>query len=208
MRKKKEDIRGESSSKSSNKNETKRLRSTPDLRANRLFAIAYPLSLSRAREKASERKRASERESRDVYIYNEKKKKKNKTKLEKNKTHFTSSGSHSFAGTHAANKHWCFLLVVVVVELLFPPPPPSLRSIDPRHESEEARIVFLSSLLSEESEDIFFSLFLVIGIKKMFDFYLIKTCAGMRSYTCTILFCVRSFSSRSFTLSLSRGQPG
>jgi len=37
-----------------------------------------------------------------------------------------------------------------VVGLLFPPPPPPppsvlpLRSIDPRHESEEARIVFLS----------------------------------------------------------------
>ena len=95
-----------------------------------------------------------------MFFYNEKKKKKNKkTKLEKKKTHFTSSGSHSFAGTHAANKHWCFLLVVAV-GLLFPPPPPppSLRSIDPRHESEEARIVFFIFSFMR-SEDIFFSAF-------------------------------------------------
>jgi hypothetical protein len=138
------------------KTTTKRLRSTPDLRANRLFAIAHPLSLSRAREKASERKRAKRERVARYIIYNEKKKKKNKTKLEKKKTHFTSSGSHSFAGTHAANKHWCFLLVVVVGLLFPPPPPPSLRSIDPRHESEEARIVFLSFFFLRSSEDIFF----------------------------------------------------
>jgi len=94
-----------------------------------------------------------------MFFYNEKKKKKNKkTKLEKKKTHFTSSGSHSFAGTHAANKHWCFLLVVAVGLLFPPPPPPSLRSIDPRHESEEARIVFFIFSFMR-SEDIFFPLF-------------------------------------------------
>jgi len=32
----------------------------------------------------------------------------NEHQLDECGTHFTSSGPHSFAGTHAANKHWCF----------------------------------------------------------------------------------------------------
>ena len=82
----------------------------------------------------------------------EREKRNREKKQNKKSAHFTSSESHSFAGTHAANKHWCLVLVFFVfVEFVVPKTDTTeASSIDaPRQEieSEEARIFVAESVL-------------------------------------------------------------
>jgi len=62
---------------------------------------------ARARQFSATEESSSIKAARDFYDDAERAISAQRTPLEFG-THFTSSGPHSFAGTHAANKHWCF----------------------------------------------------------------------------------------------------